>query len=237
MSTPALIHPQFDPIAFSLGPVAVHWYGLMYLIAFAGVLVLGRLRLRAAQYRGSGFDAKTLDDLLLFGVLGVVLGGRLGYVLFYKPGYYLANPAEILAIWQGGMAFHGGLLGVVVALLGFAASRRHLGSDGTGQTLPWTARFWVLADFVAPLVPLGLAFGRLGNFINGELWGRVTDPSAPWAMVFPQAGDGLARHPSQLYQLALEGLPDHMLGLCLCATQSRRIRPQAQVGLNEFAMA
>ncbi|MFZ9243923.1 MAG: prolipoprotein diacylglyceryl transferase [Burkholderiaceae bacterium] len=198
-------HPQFDPIAISLGPVAIHWYGLMYLCAFLAFYGLGRQQI-AGRMAHSRMTVRDLDDLLLWGALGVVLGGRLGYVFFYKPDYYWQHPAEILWVWQGGMAFHGGLLGVIVALLGFAASREHLGGDEAGRRLSWSGRFWVLADFVAPLVPLGLAFGRLGNFINGELWGRVTDPTAPWAMVFPQAGDGLARHPSQLYQLALEGL-------------------------------
>lgn len=187
-----MVHPQFDPIAFSLGPVAVRWYGLMYLIAFVAVLVLGRMRLGSAGGRSLRMTPKDLDDFLLYGVLGVVLGGRLGYVLFYKPGYYLSHPLEIVAVWQGGMAFHGGLIGVILAMALFAWQRR----------IP----FFVLADFIAPLVPFGLAAGRLGNFINGELWGRVTDPAAPWAMVFPQAGDGLARHPSQLYQMALEGV-------------------------------
>lgn len=187
-----MIHPQFDPIAFSLGPVAVRWYGLMYLVAFLAVLVLGRLRLASNAYSGLSMKPKDLDDFLLYGVLGVVLGGRLGYVLFYKPAYYLAHPLEIVAVWQGGMAFHGGLVGVIVAMFLFAWRRK--------------IRFLALADFIAPLVPFGLAAGRLGNFLNGELWGRVTDPSAPWAMVFPQAGDGLARHPSQLYQMSLEGL-------------------------------
>lgn len=187
-----MIHPQFDPIAFSIGPLAVRWYGLMYLLAFAAVLVLGRIRLASRAYSGLPMQAKDLDDFLFYGVLGVVLGGRLGYVLFYKPGYYLANPLEIVAVWQGGMAFHGGLLGVIAAMALFAWQRK--------------IRFLALGDFIAPLVPLGLAAGRLGNFINGELWGRATDPSAAWAMVFPQAGDSLARHPSQLYQMGLEGI-------------------------------
>jgi phosphatidylglycerol:prolipoprotein diacylglycerol transferase len=217
-------HPQFDPIAISLGPVAIHWYGLMYLSAFLTFYGLGRLQM-AGRMAHSRMTARDLDDLLLWGALGVVLGGRLGYVFFYKPDYYLQHPIEILWVWQGGMAFHGGLLGVVVALLGFAASRQHLGGDASGRALTWPNRFWVLADFVAPLVPLGLAFGRLGNFINGELWGRVTDPTAPWAMVFPQAGDGLARHPSQLYQLALEGLA---LFALLWLFSARR-RPAGQV--------
>ncbi len=193
MTTPALIHPQFDPIAFSIGPLAVRWYGLMYLVAFAAVLLLGRLRLSTPAARAIGMDAKALDDLLLYGVFGVLLGGRLGYVFFYKPGYYLAHPAEIIAIWQGGLSFHGGMLGVILALALFAWRRG--------------VPFLAVGDFLAPLVPLGLAAGRLGNFINGELWGRVADPAqVPWAMIFPQAADGLARHPSQLYQMALEGL-------------------------------
>ncbi len=188
-----LTHPQFDPVAISLGPVAVHWYGLMYLCAFVGVIVLGRLRTGGRSAITAPVDVRGLDDLLLYGVLGVVLGGRLGYVLFYKPGYYLAHPLEIFSIWQGGMAFHGGLVGVILAIA-FFGYRRGIG-------------FFRLTDFIAPMVPLGLAFGRLGNFINGELWGRVADPAQiPWAMVFPQVGDGLARHPSQLYQMALEGL-------------------------------
>lgn len=181
------VHPQFDPIAIAIGPLAVRWYGLMYLLAFILFVVLGRIH---AQRRPElGWTPQQIDDLLFYGVLGVILGGRLGYVLFYKPAYYLANPAEILAVWQGGMAFHGGFLGVLVAMWLFG--RR-------------TGRSWLaVTDFIAPLVPLGLAAGRMGNFINGELVGRVTD--VPWAMIFPQV-DGLPRHPSQLYQFALEGL-------------------------------
>jgi phosphatidylglycerol:prolipoprotein diacylglycerol transferase len=132
-----------------------------------------------------------VDDILFLGVLGVVLGGRLGYCLFYKPGFYLAHPLEILSVWQGGMSFHGGLIGVIVAMLWFARSRQR----------PWLE----VADFVAPCVPTGLAAGRIGNFINGELWGRVADPALPWAMVFRGAGD-VPRHPSQIYQFLLEGL-------------------------------
>ena len=205
-----LIHPQFDPIAISLGPLAVRWYGLMYLIAFVGFFVLGRMRLRdPAHAQASGLDPRALEDLLFHGVIGVVLGGRLGYVLFYKPGYYLQHPLEALAIWQGGMSFHGGLIGVIVALAWFCR-RRGL-------------RFLAVTDFVAPLVPLGLAAGRMGNFINGELWGRASQ--WPWAMVFPQAGDGLARHPSQLYQFAGEGL----LLLALLWIVSRRPRPLGEL--------
>ncbi|MGE4339867.1 MAG: prolipoprotein diacylglyceryl transferase [Pigmentiphaga sp.] len=182
-----LVHPQFDPIALQLGPVAIHWYGLMYLLAFTLAWLVG-LRLIA---RGvTRLTRRDLEDVLFYGILGVVLGGRLGYVLFYKPAYYLSHPLEILAVWEGGMSFHGGLIGVIVVLLVFAWRRGY--------------RAFEVGDFVVPMVPLGLAAGRMGNFINGELWGRVTD--APWGMVFPAARDGLARHPSQLYQFALEGL-------------------------------
>ncbi len=185
-----LIHPQFDPIAFSAGPIAVRWYGLMYLIAFAAFFLLGRWRLKQPAFASaSGLAQRDLEDLLFWGAIGVVLGGRLGYVLFYKPAYYLAHPFEILAVWQGGMSFHGGLLGVIVAVWLYGRRRG--------------CAFWPVIDFVAPLVPIGLAAGRMGNFINGELWGRPTD--LPWAMVFPQV-DALARHPSQLYQFAGEGL-------------------------------
>lgn len=184
------IHPQFDPIALSVGPLALRWYGLMYLLAFIAFMLLGRVHSRRLLAQGVSVpDAKQIDDLLFYGVLGVVLGGRIGYVLFYKPEYYLGHPFEALAIWQGGMSFHGGFLGVLVAMLLYG--RR------TGR------RFFEVTDFIAPLVPLGLAAGRLGNFINAELVGRVTD--VPWAMVFPNV-DRLPRHPSQLYQLAGEGL-------------------------------
>ena len=184
-----LVHPQFDPVFFSIGPVAVRWYGLMYLAGFVAYLVLGKWRVRRGLARG--IAENEVDDLLLYGVLGVILGGRLGYVLFYKPAYYLANPGEILQVWSGGMSFHGGFLGVLLAVAVFCWRRR---------------KRWIeVTDFVAPLVPLGLAAGRLGNFINGELPGRPTD--GPWGMWFPQVDPApLARHASQLYQFALEGL-------------------------------
>ena len=182
-----LIHPQFDPVAISLGPIAIRWYGLMYLLAFGLFFFLGRYRAKRDPWRGVSYAL--IDDLLFFGVLGVVLGGRLGYVLFYKPGYYAAHPLEIFAVWQGGMSFHGGFLGVLAAMWWIA--RKH--------GIRWLA----LTDFIAPLIPCGLAAGRMGNFINGELWGRASD--VPWAMVFPQAGP-VPRHPSQLYQFGLEGL-------------------------------
>jgi phosphatidylglycerol:prolipoprotein diacylglycerol transferase len=182
-----LVHPQFDPVAFHIGPLAVRWYGLMYLVGFVLFVILGKQRAR--QNLLTGWHPRDVDDMLFFGVFGVILGGRLGYVLFYKLGYYVAHPLEIFALWQGGMSFHGGLIGVLLALALFA-HRRH-------------KRWLEVTDFVAPLIPLGLAAGRLGNFINGELWGRPTN--VPWAMVFPQV-DTLPRHPSQLYELGLEGL-------------------------------
>ena len=184
-----LIHPQFDPIAIQLGPLAVRWYGLMYLAGFVAFLWLGKRRAAAQPWHG--MNAQDIDDLLFYGVLGVVLGGRLGQVLFYEPGYYLAHPLEILAVWKGGMAFHGGMLGVFAAMALWARK--------SGKT------FFQVTDFIAPLVPLGLMAGRIGNFINGELWGRVADPALPWAMVFPPV-DPLPRHPSPLYQAAGEGL-------------------------------
>ncbi len=184
-----LLHPQFDPVAISLGPLAIRWYGLMYLAGFIAFLILGRRR--AASQPWHGIAPAALDDLLFYGVLGVIIGGRLGQVLFYEPGYYLAHPLEIVAVWQGGMSFHGGFLGVLVAM--GLWGRRH------GKT------FFEVTDFIAPLVPLGLMAGRIGNFINGELWGRVTTADFPLAMIFPQV-DSLPRHPSPLYQAAGEGL-------------------------------
>jgi phosphatidylglycerol:prolipoprotein diacylglycerol transferase len=181
-----MMHPQIDPIAFSIGPLAVRWYGLMYLIGFAAAWWLGLRRIAQGK---APITRTQFDDLIFLAVLGVILGGRLGYVLFYKPAYYAAHPLEILAVWQGGMSFHGGLLGVMLAML--LAARRH------------KVDYLRLMDFLAPLCPLGIAAGRMGNFINGELWGRVTD--LPWGMVFRGAGDA-PRHPSQLYQFALEGL-------------------------------
>jgi phosphatidylglycerol:prolipoprotein diacylglycerol transferase len=187
-----LTHPQFDPIALQLGPVGIHWYGLMYVVAFVLFLWLGARRTQQPHWAQAGWSRRDVEDLLFFGVIGVIIGGRLGYVLFYKPGYYAGHPLEALMVWKGGMSFHGGLLGVIGALWFFAQRR--------GRA------FLAVTDLVAPCVPTGLAAGRIGNFINGELWGRAADPSLPWAMVFPQSGSAIARHPSQLYQVALEGL-------------------------------
>ncbi len=187
-----LVHPQIDPVAISLGPLSIHWYGLMYLIGFALFILLGRYRIKRSP--SSPFNNDILDDALFYGVLGVILGGRLGHVVFYHFGYYSQNPLEILAIWQGGMSFHGGFLGVLVAMI-LLAHKHNL-------------RWLTVTDFIVPLVPLGLGAGRIGNFINAELWGRPTDVS--WGMIFPYV-DALPRHPSQLYQFALEGLALFML--------------------------
>jgi len=177
--------PQIDPIIFSIGPIALRWYGLMYLLGFAGAIWLGN---KQAEKPNSGWTKEQVSDLLFYAFLGVILGGRIGYVLFYHFDFFMADPLYLFKIWEGGMSFHGGLLGVITSLFYF--SKRE------------NKQLLAIGDFVAPLVPLGLGFGRIGNFINGELWGRVTD--VPWAMVFPGGGP-LARHPSQLYQAALEG--------------------------------
>jgi len=206
-----LVHPQFDPVALQFGPVAIHWYGLMYLVGFGLFIWLAGLRVRHEPYRSAGWTRRDVEDLLFLGVIGVVVGGRLGYVLFYKPGEYLADPLGVFAVWRGGMAFHGGLLGVMGALGWFAWSRRR--------------RFLAVSDLVAPCVPLALAAGRLGNFINGELWGRAASPDLPWAMVFPQSGSAFPRHPSQLYQAALEGV----LLFVLLWWFARRPRPTGMV--------
>lgn len=232
-----LIQPQFDPVAIHLGPLAVRWYGLMYLVGFILFLVVGRARIRQPHISGQGWKPQDLDDMLFYGVLGVILGGRLGYVLFYKPDFYFAHPLEIFKVWEGGMSFHGGFLGVIVAMWLFTRRHGHTWLQGT--------------DLIAPMVPLGLAAGRLGNFINGELWGRVTSPNLPWAMMFPQAWQEdatwlpahpkealdwglqavyqqyhmLPRHPSQLYEFALEGVSLFVILWCY----ARKARPAGAV--------
>jgi phosphatidylglycerol---prolipoprotein diacylglyceryl transferase len=186
-----LIHPMPDPVAISLGPLSVHWYGLMYLLAFAQFLLLGRLRINQPHIAAAGWKKEDLDDMLFYGVLGVVVGGRLGEVLFYHPAYYLSNPLEILAVWKGGMSFHGGFLGVMIAMAIWGRKR--------GRNL------MDVLDFIAPMVPLGYAAGRIGNFINAELPGRLADPSLPWAMIWPNV-DNLPRHPSPIYQALVDGV-------------------------------
>lgn len=207
-----LVHPKFDPIAFKVFGWPIHWYGLMYLTAFGLFMFLGNRMVNKPWNAARGWTRRDIDDLLFYGVLGVVLGGRLGYVFFYKPSYYLSHPLEIFAVWEGGMAFHGGLLGVIAALAFFAWRRGF--------------NFFEVGDIVAPCVPTGLAAGRLGNFINGELWGRPADPGLPWAMIFPQAQDGgIPRHPSQIYQFLGEGV---LLFIVLWLF-ARKPRPMAAV--------
>lgn len=181
-----LIYPSPDPVAFAIGPVAVHWYGLMYAVGFAGAWALGRWQ---AKRPWSPMKSQAVDDLIVWVAFGVIAGGRIGYMLFYQTPVLIHDPLSLFRVWEGGMSFHGGLTGVLVALWLFA--RRF--------NLPYLA----VTDFVAPLVPIGLAAGRFGNFINGELWGKVTD--LPWGM----AGTGIGsapRHPSMLYEMILEGL-------------------------------
>ncbi|MCL6270390.1 prolipoprotein diacylglyceryl transferase [Sansalvadorimonas sp. 2012CJ34-2] len=180
-------YPDINPIALELGPLQVHWYGIMYLLAFAGAFFLGRIRCNRS--RGL-WSEEQLSDLIFYGAIGVILGGRMGYVLFYNFDYFLQNPLWLFRIDQGGMSFHGGMLGVFVAL--------YLYGKKLGKS------FFQMSDFIAPLVPFGLGAGRMGNFIGGELWGRATDIS--WAIVFPKDPLQIARHPSQLYQFAIEGI-------------------------------
>lgn len=180
------VRPDFDPIAFSIGPLAVHWYGLMYLLSFVIGWGMGIVRTRQSHVH---WQSEEVGDFLFYVVLGVVFGGRIGYVLLYQPEFYFHHPLQVFAIWDGGMSFHGGMLGVFIASAWFAHKTRRA--------------FFQITDFVAPIVPIGLFFGRIGNFINGELVGRVTD--VPWGMVYPHIGPQL-RHPSELYEAALEGL-------------------------------
>lgn len=223
-----IIHPNFDPVALQLGPLAIRWYALSYIVGFVLFVYLGRKRIKQGN---ALFTNEKLDDLLTWGVIGVILGGRLGYVLFYKFSEYLTNPIAIFKVWEGGMSFHGGFLGVLLAIY-FYARKNHMS-------------FFKVLDFVAPLVATGLASGRIGNFINGELWGRVTEPHSFWAMGFPQAAREdlaaaahnpqylawlneygmLPRHPSQLYQFALEGLSLFIIVWIF----SQKTRPVGQV--------
>lgn len=207
-----LMYPHINPVALQLGPLAIHWYGITYLVAFGLFMFLGTRRLKHEPYASMTGDRawtrKDVEDILFLGVVGVVVGGRIGYCLFYKPGYYLSHPLEIFFVWQGGMSFHGGMLGVIASMIWFAHSRK---------------RHWLeVTDFIAPCVPTGLAAGRIGNFINGELWGRFSSPDLPWGMVFPQSGSMLPRHPSQIYQFLMEGLLLFVL-LWLYARKPRKL--------------
>ena len=201
-----MIYPTIDPVALSLGPIQIHWYGLMYLLGFSGAWWLGRLR--AERF---GWTTVEVEDLLFYGAIGVIVGGRLGYSLFYDLPALIDNPLNLFKVWQGGMSFHGGLLGVVIAFGFFARA--------TGKS------YFSISDFIVPMVPVGLFFGRIGNFINGELWGKVSD--VPWAMIFPNAGP-LTRHPSQLYEAMLEGV---LLFLILWIYSAKPKPPGAVSGL------
>jgi len=205
-----LIHPLPDPIALSIGPLSIHWYGLMYLLAFIQFIALGRVRIQQPHIAAQGWKKEDLDDMLFYGVLGVVIGGRLGEVLFYHPAFYFAHPLEIVAVWKGGMSFHGGFLGVIVAM--------SVWSHKVGR------RVMDVLDFIVPMVPLGYAAGRIGNFINAELPGRLADPSLPWAMIWPNI-DALPRHPSPIYQALVDGL----LLFILLWLFSRKHRPMMAV--------
>jgi phosphatidylglycerol:prolipoprotein diacylglycerol transferase len=200
------IHPQFDPIAVHIGSIGIHWYGLMYLIGFLTFLFLGKYQIKRKPW--FGWNSQMLDDALFYGALGVILGGRLGYILFYQFGHFLHNPLDIFKVWQGGMSFHGGFLGVLVAMFFF--------------TRKYPQSWLKIMDFVAPLVPIGLGAGRMGNFINGELWGRATNSN--FGMIFPQT-DNIARHPSQLYEFALEGI----VLFCILWWFSRKQRPVGSI--------
>jgi phosphatidylglycerol:prolipoprotein diacylglycerol transferase len=202
MSSSYFVFPQIDPVIFSIGPLSIHWYGLMYVIAFFMANLLAN---RAADKPGSGWTRDQVSDLMFYGFLGVLLGGRIGYVLFYQFGAFIEDPTYLFRIWEGGMSFHGGVLGVLTAMAFFAKKT--------------SKNFLQLGDFVVILLPLGLGAGRIGNFINAELWGRTTD--VPWAVLFPNAGP-LPRHPSQLYEFVLEGLV-----LFVLLVLYRRLQPPA----------
>ncbi len=181
-----LQYPSINPVAFSIGPLDVHWYGLMYLVGFLGAWILLTWRARKPN---SGWTAENVSDIIFYGALGVIIGGRIGYILFYSFTDFLHSPLMIFKIWQGGMSFHGGLIGVILAMWLYSRKiHKHM---------------WDILEFIAPVVPIGLGAGRIGNFINGELWGRVTN--VPWSMVYPEGGL-LPRHPSELYEFLLEGV-------------------------------
>lgn len=215
-----LIYPHIDPVALQLGPVKLHWYGLMYVLSFIFFLYGAKWRLK--KYGHPVLTEKMIDDFLLSGVLGTVIGGRLGFCLFYQPAFYLTHPLDILKTWDGGMSFHGGMIGVFVAIYLFS---RRINST-----------FFVLSDFVAPFIPICLMFGRIGNFINGELWGRFCSVSLPWGMVFPQSGSMAPRHPSQIYEALTEGIILFIV-LLIFTKKPRRLGQTSGVFLIGYGLA
>jgi len=211
MILPAIPFPVIDPVAVAIGPFAIRWYALAYI---AGILIGWKYAVWLARRRPVFFEAKLFDDYVLYATLGIVIGGRLGYVFFYNPAYYAAHPLEVFMVWQGGMAFHGGFLGIVVATVMFA---RKVG-----------APLLAVGDLVAAAAPIGVFFGRVANFINAELFGRTAE-GVPWAMVFPNGGP-VPRHPSQLYEAALEGLVLFVVLAVLARSETIRRRPGIIVG-------
>ncbi|MBB3898616.1 prolipoprotein diacylglyceryl transferase [Roseococcus suduntuyensis] len=203
--------PQIDPVALQIGPIGIRWYALAYI---AGIVIGWRVARRLVEAAPAAGTARQMDDFVTWATLGIIIGGRLGYVLFYRPAYYLQNPLEALMVWQGGMAFHGGALGVIVAALLFCRAEK--------------LNPLAFGDRVAVVVPIGLFFGRIANFINGELWGRPA--SVPWAMVFPHDPLQLPRHPSQLYQAGLEGVALFLVMLALWSVRANRARPGLLTG-------
>lgn len=198
----SMLYPEIDPVALELGPLKIHWYGLMYLLGFAAVWWLGQVRAKSTP----GWQKSDIGDLVFYGAIGVVVGGRMGYILFYNFSGFLDNPLSLFMIWEGGMSFHGGFLGVLAAMWWYGRKNNKT--------------FFQVTDFLAPFVPIGLCLGRIGNFINGELWGRPTE--LPWGMIFPNVDD-LARHPSSLYQATLEG-PVLFILLWWFSSQPRPLR-------------
>ena len=199
-------YPDINPVALNLGALQIHWYGIMYLVGFGSAWLLGKKR---AKHSVLNLTDSQVSDLIFYCAIGVILGGRTGYVLFYHFDYFFNDPVWLFKVWEGGMSFHGGLIGVLISTLFI--------------TRKWNLKFFDLTDFIAPLTPLALAAGRLGNFIGGELWGRASN--VPWAMVFPNDPQQIARHPSQLYQFMLEGI----LLFVLLWIFSSKVRPKRAV--------
>lgn len=185
-----LMYPQINPVAFQIGPLKAHWYGIMYITSFLWVIYAAKYRIK--KFGNLFLKPPMVDDFMFYGAMGVIIGGRIGYILFYKPEFYFSHPMEIFSVWDGGMSFHGGFLGVCLAFFYYSRKIK--------------CKFFDLADFFSIFVPLCLFFGRMGNFINGELWGRFCNPNLPWGMVFPASGSMMPRHPSQLYEALFEGI-------------------------------